>query len=160
MFPEQRFQNTVTETLGSDNPDVISTEQLSTNIRSSLTSAARSALPQKARAKFPDEFSPETIQLIHQKREQWKVLQKSGRRITRSLRDSYRKTCRDTKHAIKRDRNARLNKEATELMAAFNQDTFKGYSLLKQQHRKRSKAVLPPEGDVTAHYHAHYQLGD
>ena len=98
---KQRFQNTVTETLGSDNPDAISTEQLSTNIRSSLTSAARSALPQKVRAKFPDEFSPETIQLIHQKREQWKVLQKSGRRITRSLRDRYRKTCRDTKHAIK-----------------------------------------------------------
>ena len=59
----------------------------------------------------------------------------------------------------KRDHNARLNKEATKLMAAFNQDTFKGYSLLKQQHRKRSKAVLPPEGDFTAHYRAHYQLG-
>ena len=36
------------------------------------------------------------------------------------------------KKAIKEDRNATLEKEATELQAAFDQDTFQGYSLLKE----------------------------
>ena len=38
-------------------------------------------------------------------------------------------------------------------------ETFSGYSLLKQQHRTRSKAVLPPESDFTEHYRSHYELG-
>ena len=36
---------------------------------------------------------------------------------------------------------------------------FKGYSLLKQQHRKPTSAILPPESDFTEHYRSHYQPG-
>lgn len=157
---KESFQNTVTQALGDENADDVPTDRLASTIRTSVISAARDVIPEKVKAKFPEEFSAVTIQLIHQKREQWKILQKSGRRVTRSLRDGYRKLCRDTKLAIKRDRNARLDKEATELTSAFNEDTFKGYSLLKQQHRTRSKAVLPPESDFTTHYRAHYQLDE
>ena len=52
-----------------------------------------------------------------------------------------------------------LDREATELCLAFSADTFKGYSLLKRQHRTRVKAILPPEADFTTHYRSHYQLG-
>ena len=83
-------------------------------------------------------------------------MQKSGVRITRSIKDKYRA---ETKRAIKADRNAKLELEAAELAQAFKQDTFKGYSLLKRQHRTRSKAVLPPESDFTNHYQTHYELG-
>ena len=57
------------------------------------------------------------------------------------------------------DRNALLEKEATELSNAFKVYSFKGYSLLKRQDRTRSKAVMPPESDFTNHYRAHYQPG-
>ena len=102
--------------------------------------------------KFVKEFSDQTVSLIHQKRAMWKHLQKSGRRVTRSMREQYRTLCRNTKQAIKADRNTMLEKEADELAQAFSVNTFKGYALLKRQHRSRSKAVLPPESDFTAHY--------
>ena len=38
-------------------------------------------------------------------------------------------------------------------------DRFKGYSLLKRQHRKRATAIMPPEAEFTDHYRAHYQPG-
>ena len=50
-----------------------------------------------------------------------------------------------------------LEKEADELEQALS---FKGYTLLKHQHRSRSKAVPPPVSDFTAHYNNHYQAGD
>ena len=80
-------------------------------------------------------------------------------RVTRSCREQYRSICRETKNAIKVDQNAKLEREATELADAFRQDTFKGYSMLKRQHKTRSKAVLPPEADFTIHYRSHYELG-
>ena len=86
-------------------------------------------------------------------------MQKSGVRITRSSREQYRTLCRNTKQAIKTDRNANLEREATELSVAPKRDTFAGYSLLKRQHRTRSKPVFPPESDFTKHYRAHYELG-
>ena len=86
-------------------------------------------------------------------------MQKSGIRITRSTRDHYRAVCRETKRSINADRNLILEREATELADAFAKDTFVGYSLLKQQHKSRSKAVLPPESDFTEHYRSHYELG-
>ena len=43
---------------------------------------------------------------------------------------------------------------------AFNVNTFKGYALLKRQHRSRTTALLPPVSDFTEHYRSHYQLGD
>ena len=30
---------------------------------------------------------------------------------------------------------------------------------MKKQHRKRSKPIIPPEHEFTAHYRRHYQLG-
>ena len=156
---KEAFQNAITQALGDNNPDDIPSDQLASTIRSVTTTVAQDVIPVKAKPKFPEEFSAETIQLIQRKRELWKFLQNSGRRVTRSLRDEYRNLCRETKRAIKHDRNAQLDREAVELTTAFNEDTFKGYSLLKQQHRTRSKAVLPPESDFTAHYRSHYQLG-
>ena len=42
----------------------------------------------------------------------------------------------------------------------LHENTFKGYSLLKQQHRTRTNAILPPESDFTDHYRSHYEPGD
>ena len=108
---------------------------------------------------FPTEFTKETIDLISEKRKLWKSLKNSGKRVTRSVREKYRTVCRNVKKAIKEDRNATLEKEATELQAAFDQDTFQGYSLLKRQHRSRSKVIPPPVSDFTNHYRTHYELG-
>ena len=55
------------------------------------------------------------------------------------MRENYRTVCRDVKKSIKTDRNTNLEQEAEELKDAFNQETFQGYSLLKPQHRSRSK---------------------
>ena len=98
--------------------------------------------------------------MIHRKRRLWTFLQKSGRRILRSLSSEYRSLSRETKRAIKNDRNALLEQEASELSKAFSENTFKGYSLLKQQHRTRTNAILPPESDFTDHYRSHYEPGD
>ena len=98
--------------------------------------------------------------MIHRKCRLWTFLQKSGRRILRSLSSEYRSLCRETKRAIKNDRNALLEQEASELSKAFSENTFKGYSLLKQQHRTRTNAILPPESDFTDHYRSHYEPGD
>ena len=111
----------------------------------------------KTKHKFPAEFTKVTIDLISEKRKLWKSLKNSGKRVTRSVREKYRTVCRNVKKAIKEDRNATLEKEATELQAAFDQDTFQGYSLLKRQHRSRSKVIPPPVSDFTNHYR--YELG-
>ena len=58
------------------------------SIRSAPITAAEKTLPQLAKAKYPDEFQAETIELIEQKRTLWKFLQKSGKRVTRSTRDA------------------------------------------------------------------------
>ena len=56
-------------------------------------------------------------------------------------------------------RIALLEKEAVELADEFKKDRFKGYRLLKRQHRSRSKAIMPPENEFTDHYRTQYQLG-
>ena len=76
------------------------------------------------------------------------------------MHDIYRSWLRDTKCSISADRIALLEKEALELADAFKQDRFKGYRVLKLQHRKRTKTVMPLVKDFTDHYRAHYQLGD
>ena len=113
----------------------------------------------KAKEQYPEEFTPNTVTLIHRKRKLWKFIQKSGRRITRLLRATHRTLCIVVKRSIKLDRNALLENEAVELSNAFKVCRFKGYSLLKKQHRTRSKAVMPPEPDFTTHYRTHYQPG-
>ena len=156
---KESFQHEVSSALGETNPETLSSEDLASTIRSVTDSAAQKIIPAKRKAKFPDEFRPETIALINAKRRLWKFMQKSGIRITRSSREQYRTLCRNTKKAIKTDRNLNLEREAAELSEAFKRNTFAGYSLLKRQHRTRSKAVLPPESDFTEHYRAHYELG-
>ena len=145
--------------LGNSVPDQLSSQELSSAIRSAPVAAAKKVLPTIVKRKFPQEFSAETIKLIAQKRATWKLLQKSGKRVTRSKRDVYRALCRDCKQAIASDRNRKLESEAAELSDAFAVDRFKGYSLLKRQHRKPGTAVMPPEAEFTEHYRAHYQPG-
>ena len=153
------FVTEISNTLGTSDPEELSSEELSAKIRSIPVSAAEKVLPLKAKGKFPDEFSTNTINLIRRKRKLWLHLQKSGKRITRSMRDTFRNLCRDAKHAISADRIALLENEAKKLSDTFKQDRFKGYKLLKRQHRTRINAVMPPEAEFTEHYRSHYQLG-
>ena len=153
------YQQDILLSLGEVNPEDIPSDELASKLRSVITTSAQNTIPAKTRVKFPEEFSKDTIDLIHRKRREWKFLQNSGKRVTRSAREKYKAICRETKKAIKSDRNNKLEQEAAELADAFNQDTFKGYSLLKRQHRSRSKAVLPPVSDFTDHYRTHYELG-
>ena len=153
------FQLEISNILGPSDPEQLAADELSSKIRTAPVSAAAKVLPAKTKGKFPEEFTPNTVALIHRKRKLWKFLQKSGRRITRSLRDTYRNLCLLVKRSIKLDRNATLEKEAAELSNAFRVCRLKGYSLLKRQHRTRSKAIMPPESDFTNHYRAHYQPG-
>ena len=76
------------------------------------------------------------------------------------MRQPYRTLCRNVKQSISEDRNRLLEKEAAELSDAFAQCRFKGYRLLKQQHRKPTKATMPPVSEFNEHYQKHYQLGD
>ena len=153
------FQANISNTLGPSEPELLSSEELSHIIRSAPVSAAEHVLPPKAKGKFPEEFSSATIDMIDRKRKLWKFLQKSGKRITRSMRDEYRSLRRNTKLSISADRIALLEKDAAELADAFKKDRFKGYRLLKQQHRVRTNAILPPEQEFTEHYRTQYQLG-
>ena len=145
--------------LAQSDPEQLDSDTVSNMLRSVPIAAAEKVLPKIAKSQFPNEFSGGTIELIQRKRELWKFLQKSGRRVTRSLRDTYRSLCRETKCAIASDRIVTLEREAAELSSAFKQDWFKGYSLLKRQHRSRVKAIMPPEKDFTEHYREHYKLG-
>ena len=157
---EHLFQSEVERSLGDRNPENLQSDFVASSIRSATVSAATKTLPAVEKSKFPNEFQPATVSLIHRKRRLWQRMQKSGRRITRSLRSVFRSLCRETKLAIKRDRTARLEQDALDLTHAFNDSTFKGYALLKRQHRSRTTALQPPVSDFTEHYRAHYQLGD
>ena len=153
------FQAEISNTLCAIDPELQPSDVISNMIRTAPVSAAEKVLPAKSKGPFPDEFSADTIDLIRRKRKLWKFIQKSGQRITRSMRDTYRSLRRDTKSSISVDRIATLEKEARELSDTFKEDRFKGYRLLKRQHRTRTKAVMPPEVDFTEHYRTHYQLG-
>ena len=155
----EAFKQDITNKLGTLDPEQLPTEELSDKIRNVPVSAAKSVLPPKKRERFPQEFSTDTIEMIKRKRKLWKFLQKSGRRITRSMRDEFSKLRKDTKRAISNDRILLLEKEASDLSAAFAKCKFKGYKLLKKQHQTRTKAVMPPEAEFTEHYRSHYQQG-
>ena len=64
-------------------------KDLSRVIRSAPVTAATKVLPLVKR-KFPAEFSAEIFQLIASKRDSWRLLQKSGKRLTRSKRNVHR----------------------------------------------------------------------
>ena len=153
------FQNEINTVLAQSDPEQLDSDTLSNMLRSVPIAAAEKVLPKIAESQFPNEFSAGTIELIQRKRKLWKFLQKSGRRVTHSLRDTHRSLCRETKCAIASDRIVTLKREAAELSSAFKQDRFKGYSLLKRQHRSRIKAIMPPEKDFTEYYREHYKLG-
>ena len=76
------------------------------------------------------------------------------------MRETYRSLFRDMKRSISQDRSITLEKEAVALSSAFKENLFKGYKLLKQQHRTRIKAIMPPEAEFTEHYRQHYQPGN
>ena len=156
---QEAYQEHVTSLLGQSDPETLSSDTISTNIRSSLVRAAETVLPVKQKTKFPEEFSAVTIAAIKQKRKMWKYLQRAGRRITRSMRGTFRSLCREVKRSVSLDRTVSLEREAIELSNAFEEDRFKGYKLLKQQHRSRTSAIMPPESEFTDHYRDHYQLG-
>ena len=153
------FIREVDNLLGPSNPDLLSTDELSNKIRTIPITAAESVLPAKAKQKYPSEFSAATIDMIQQKRKTWKFLQRAGKRITRSMRNAYQSLCRNTKRSILLDRTATLENEAVQLGDAFAENRIKGYKLLKQQHRQRTKAIMPPESEFTEHYRNHYKLG-
>ena len=154
----EAFRSEVSTLLGDTDPQELSTDELSKAVRSAPVEAAKQVLPPFKR-KFPPEFSAETINLINQKRDSWRLLQKSANRVMRSHRKAHRKLCQDCKKAIASDRNRVLETEAAELAEAFSQDRFKGYKLLKQQHSKSTNAIMPPEAEFTHHYQTHYQPG-
>ena len=157
----EAYQASTNEALKDIDSASVPSETLADQIRSVIVDSAQNTIPTKAKGgKYPAEFTANTIELIEKKRRMWKLRQKSGKRITRSMQEEYRVLCRQTKRAIKADRNAKLELEASELSKTFAQDTFKGYALLKRQHRTRTKAVLPPEADFTKHYSSHYEPGD
>ena len=155
----EAFQSEVSNLLGDTDPQELSTAELSKAVRSAPIEAAKQVLPPMVKRKFPPEFSAETINLINQKRDSWRLLQKSGKRVMGSHREAHRKLCQDCKKAIASDRNRVLETEASELAEAFSQDRFKGYKLLKQQHSKSTNAIMPPEAEFTNHYQNHYQPG-
>ena len=90
------FQDEINNNLGEADPEQLDSETISNMIRSVPVAAAQKILPKTAKTQFPSEFSADTINMIHRKRRLWKFLQKSGRRVTRALRDTYRSLCRDT----------------------------------------------------------------
>lgn len=153
------FQAEITNTLGDVEPELLPSLDISNSIRTVPVLAANKVLPSKSKSRFPEEFSVQTIDLIRRKRKLWKFLQSSGQRVTRSMREAYRSLRRDTRHSIASDRIALLETEAAELADTFKHDRFKGYRLLKRQHRARTKAVMPPEKEFTDHYRTQYQLG-
>ena len=153
------YSESVSSTLSNSDPETLSSEILAAQARSAMLSSAQNVVPRKLKTKFPVEFTEDTIALIQLKSKLWRDMQRSGTRVTRAIRANYKQVCMQTKQAIRSDRNTKLEQEAAQLNAAFEENTFKGYSLLKKQFRSRSKAVLPPESDFTDHYKSHYELG-
>ena len=153
------YSESVSSILSNNDPDTLDSEELAAKTRSAMLASAEKVIPPKPKNKFPSEFTENTISLIRSKSKLWKDMQKSGVRVTRSIRANYKEVCNQTKRAISADRNAKLEQEAAQLNTAFRENTFKGYSLLRKQFRTRSKAVLPPESDFTEHYRSHYELG-
>ena len=69
------FEAEISNTLGERDPEQLASEDLSSIIRAAPVAAAEKVLlPKTVRRKYPDEFSPETIELITQKRAAWKTL--------------------------------------------------------------------------------------
>ena len=156
---QSTFQAEINNILGEAVPEDVPTDELSKRIRSAAVEAAQKVLPRVTKQKFPAEFSKETMELIASKRASWKLQQKSGKRFTRTNKAKHQSLCKRVKEAVAFHRNQKLEREASELTEAFSASPFKGYSLLKKQHRAPAKAIMPPESDFTAHYSNQYKPG-
>ena len=156
---QSTFQAEINNILGDAVPEDVPTDELSKRVRSAAVEAAQKVLPRVTKQKFPAEFSKETMELIASKRASWKLQQKSGKRFARSNKAIHQSLCKRVKEAVAFDRNQKLEREASELTEAFSASPFKGYSLLKKQHRAPAKAIMPPESDFTAHYSNQYKPG-
>ena len=108
---ERLFQSEVERSLGDRNPENLQSEVVASSIRSATVSSAKITLPVAQKSKFPSEFQPATVSLIHRKRRLWQRMQKSGRRVTRSLRSVFRSLCQEIKIDIKQDQTARREKD-------------------------------------------------
>ena len=75
-----------------------------------------------------------------------------------SCKEQYRTICHVIKRDIRADRNAKRERQTSELTDAIRQNVFNGFALLTRQNRSRSKPVLPPTADFTNHYQSHYDL--
>ena len=154
---QSTFQAEINNILGEAVPEDVPTDELSKRVRSAAVEAAQKVLPRVTKQKFPAEFSKETMELIASKRASWKLQQKSGKRFTRTNKAIHQSLCKRVKEAVAFDRNQKLEREASELTEAFSASPFKGYSLLKKQHRAPAKAIMPPESDFTVHYSNQYK---
>ena len=61
--------------LGDTDPTSLHSDELASTIRTVAINSAQNIIPAKTKTKFPEEFTAETIELIHQKRKHWKFLQ-------------------------------------------------------------------------------------
>ena len=156
---QSNFQTEINNALGVSAPEDVPSDDLSQKIRSVPVEAAFKVLPRVTKQLFPKEFSKETIELIECKQASWKRIQKSGAKFTRAKRTAHQLLCKRVREAVANDRNRKLESEASQLTEAFSASPFKGYSLLKKQHRKPTNAIMPPEADFTAHYSNHYKPG-
>ena len=62
---QRAFELEVSKGLGSSNPETLTTDDLSSKIRTIPVEAAKTVLPVKPKPKFPSEFSAETVKLIN-----------------------------------------------------------------------------------------------
>ena len=59
------FQAEITNTLGDVEPELLPSHDISNSIRTVPVLAANKVLPPKSKSRFPEEFSVQTIDLIH-----------------------------------------------------------------------------------------------
>ena len=87
----EAYQASTNEALKDIDSASVPSETLADKIRSVIVDSAQNTIPTKAKErKYPAEFTANTIELIEKKRKMWKLRQKSGKRITRSMQEEYR----------------------------------------------------------------------
>ena len=65
---EEAFQAEISSALNDSDPSTLQSEELASTIRTVTVNSAQKVIPVKPKTKFPEEFTLETIELIHQKR--------------------------------------------------------------------------------------------
>ena len=93
------FEEKVTSLLGVVDPETLSTDELADKIRHVPVTAASSVLPPIAKTKVPKRIFSQHYNLISRKRRLRILLQKAGKRITRTKNAGYRSLCQATTRA-------------------------------------------------------------